>query len=258
MNLSSTNITSLSVIHEQTSTNSNIRDKDSILQQWKKINELVKGYNSLIMINGQLSRKIQEITERKVLDYGFYPFKIYNLIDDFRPNNGVNGYDNTVNWRTVRVRGGYVYQGNYNSASAYVNGTDRMEGIACQYSYFNTSSYDSTIDFVVPTGSSQYYFWINQSGSHSVSSSNFYICCGNYPQSASITNPLPWTSFPTASATNWLIGWADTNSSGSINNMLTHNVLRSDVFVHQFISMSVCTNNTLVDYYLPAYVSGSI
>jgi hypothetical protein len=98
------------------------------------------------------------------------------------------------------------------------------------YSYNNIwppSSYAS-YDIQVPVNEPQYWFWIEKSGSM-VSGSPYILRHGNNPASASVSNPTPWVSFPTANINYIPIGYVDTLSSASVFQAYTRQILTSDV-----------------------------
>src|SRR5579863_2470569 len=80
------------------------REPESIYRMWQYINEIVDAENKSSRDIAQLNREMKRILDRNKIGFELYPFKIYVLPDVFRGTTVVND----TNWRTVRVRGGYV------------------------------------------------------------------------------------------------------------------------------------------------------
>ena len=223
---------SLPKSHEMSSLDS-MRSSDSIYKQWSKISELSSGHNSLIQVINQMTRDIKRLSDRLTIGLGFFPFKIYTVPNFFRPTTDQLQYTASANWRTVRVRGGYVFA-DYISTQSYVQGTDGME----LYTDLSTlpSSSVGYYDIQVPESQSMFWFFIEQSGSKTSVSSSYYLrYAATTPASYSaIGNPHPWVSFPSASFGTssyqyYPIGWCDSNTSGSTNNLLIRQIQRTDI-----------------------------
>ena len=258
MNISSFNtLKNLPQTHEF-SKQRNPRDDGSVQTLWKKVGEVIESSNRQAQFNNQIARDIKRLTERKSLDLDLFPFALYTLPDELRPSTDSVYYTSSINWRTVRCRGGLVLT-SLISTSSFVNGTDRCENFA--YSS-NVPLTVGSYDIQVPLSQSNYYFWIENSGSvPTPTTSSFYLRYGSNPTGSigNDNNPNPWTSWPSASSTHWIVGWCDTVSSASVNNMIVRQIQTTDITTTpiSYISMSVCENNQSVKYFVAAYKSGS-
>ena len=213
------------------------RDSSAIWSSWKREELIVESLNKVMQVVNQLSREVKRIGDRKTLDFDFFPFKIYNLPDEFQ--TGSFGQ----NWLTMNIRGGYVFTATENTASVFVNGTDRMEAVSYLSILQNPLN---TGQYTVPTASSQYWFWVETSGS-SVSGSPYFVRASNTPQTPdNAFNPNGWTNWPSASAGNYLIGYVDTVTSGANNRALIRQIQVGDILSEALPSFtaSVCDSNT--------------
>lgn len=210
------------------------RSTDSIYKQWQRQNEIIAGYNSLIDTVNQLSRELQSFRLNTSVDFEFFPFKIYTVTDQFRPSYDIAQYTSSINWRTVRVRGGLVLTQTV-STSSFVYGTDTMQNYA-YYNYFPTSSV-GYYDYQVPSNTSNYWFWIEQLTA-SLNGTPYQLRQAADPRVSSSLNPNPWIDFPTVdtitsgssgSFTRIPIGYCDTLTSGSQNTMYIRQFLTTDV-----------------------------
>ncbi len=196
------------------------READSIQHTWKYINRTIDGVNTNVQNINQLNRDLQKLAERDKLDFELYPFKIYVVPTLFRSGGDVTQFTN--NWRTVRVRGGFVLN-NIVSTSSYVNGCDGFQNYPYSNAYGSASIVTSSIDYTIPVTQSMYWFWIeNTTGSYN-------LRYGANPVSSSLGNPTPWVGFPSASANYIPIGWVDSRSSASINQLVIRQFLTSDI-----------------------------
>lgn len=231
------------------------RDSNSSYKQWVKLREQAIAINKLNSMINQMSRDIKKIGERKVLDFDFFPFKLYTMPVELRPSVDQAQYTSSANWRTVRVRGGLVLT-NIVSASSYVNGTDGMQNFA-YYNYLPSASV-GFYDIQIPISQSQYWFWVQTSGSTTPTSSNNYLRYGANPTVFNaISNPKPWSNFPsassnTASVFNYPIGWCDTQTSGSENYMFVRQIQTTDITSAATnpttFTASICENGTFNTY----------
>lgn len=213
------------------------RDRDSVYKLWQFVHKSVERCNQLSEIVKQQNRDIKRLQDRRVLDFDFFPFKLYNVPDQFRPQVDTMQYTASANWRTFRVRGGLVLT-QFVSTGSFVNGTDGMQN----YSYYNfypgtSPATVGTYDIQVPLNTSQYWFWIEQTGSFSnaaLSGSPYYLRYGSNPATASAPgNPNGWINFPSASVSTsgsyFPIGYVDTATSGSQNYAFVRQMQVGDV-----------------------------
>lgn len=215
------------------------RDSATISYAWKRELQIVNCLNQTVQVVNQLAREIKKIGERKTLGLDLFPFKIYNLPDEFQSNAS----GSADNWLTMNIRGGYVFTATENTASVFVNGTDRMEAVSYLSILQNPLN---TGQYTVPTASSQYWFWVETSGS-SVSGSPYFVRASNTPQTPdNAFNPNGWTNWPSASAGNYLIGYVDTVTSGANNRALIRQIQVGDILSEALPSFtaSVCDSNT--------------
>src|ERR1017187_7443749 len=152
--------------HEKSSLVSS-RDPDSVNMLWKFTATIADRVNQLSQNANQQNRDIKQIGDRRILDFDFFPFKIYNLPYPFTTSSMPD-----PQWRSARIRGGYILSNYISTTGSYVNGTDRMENVA-DLSILNNNPMFNTI--TVPTGSFPYWFWIETSGSASGSNSPYYV-----------------------------------------------------------------------------------
>jgi len=235
--MQTSNLTPLAVVPtmREASSLKSQREPDSLQKVWKFVSELVTRSNVVSQNINQINRDLKSINSRNVTGFDLFPFKIYSINSNLRPQSDIGTYTGSANWRTVRVRSGLVLT-ELVSTGSFVNGTDRME----QYSYndnygstlsnLNSYSPNSNInyDIQIPLSQSQHWFWIEQSSSFT-SGSNYYLRHSATPTTSSISNPNPWLLFPIASATLIPIGYVDTNTSQSIKQAFVRQMLTTDV-----------------------------
>jgi len=230
MNIStSTQITPLPKAHEASALRPK-RDSDNIQTLWKKLNEAIISQNKSNQLINQLSREFKKLKERGTMDFGFFPFEIYTLPVEFRPTGDIAQYTASINWRTVRIRGGLVLTETVSTGS-FVWGTDMMQNYS--YDSILPPSNVGTYDIQVPQNTPQYWFWIENSGSANISgSSQYYLRYSADPTMADdIGNPVPWATFPSASSNYIPIGYVDTATSGSINVIYSRQFVNSDIIL---------------------------
>jgi|ERR1035437_1478733 hypothetical protein len=229
------------------------RDSATIYSAWKRENELVKGINATMQVVNQLARELKRLGGRITQDFDFFPFKIYNLPDEFKLSAS-----SSINWRTLNVRGGYVLTSKIDSGSCYVNGTDRMEHFAYHNFLHNPISLGQ---YIIPTGSYNYFFWIETSGSASPDTSSYYLRSSATPQTPdSLLNPNGWTNWPSASSGNYIIGFVDTATSAAAHIALVRQVQVGDILssgLPDAKQFTVCENGSLDTWFLYGYKSGS-
>ena len=234
------------------------RDSETIYNAWKRENEIVKGYNQVIQIVNQMTREIKRLEGRRTQDFDLFPFKLYNLPDEFQ----VNSFS-PDNWHTINVRGGYVFVNQINTGSTFVNGTDRMESVAYQ-NILSSPPYTAG-QYVVPTGSNQYWFWVETSGS-TISGSPYFLRASSTPQTSdAYYNPNGWTSWPSASEGEYIIGYVDTVSQAASNFSVIRQFQHSDILsagnnISQSVKVNICNTATgNIDIYtLYGYLSASV
>jgi hypothetical protein len=200
------------------------------------------------------------LNERKTLDLDFYPFKIYSLADEFRGPDLYSPYILSNNWTTFRIRNGAVLTSQVNITGSSVAGTDKYV-----YPDINTFylGWVPGVDIVVPTGSNQYYVWIESlTGSYAVSGSSYVIQYATSSQVQSTYVQTPWVTFPSASSIHIPIGYIDNVSSASIQRPFVRQYLRTDVLYAgggsgSYIPLSACVNGQMVTIYVNGYISGS-
>jgi hypothetical protein len=118
-------------------------------------------------------------------------------------------------------------------------------------------------DIVVPSGSAQYWFFIEdltQNTGSSASTASYVLRYAANPTTAGSTNPDPWTTYPSASSKYFPIGYVDAVSSASINQLLVRQYQRSDITSvgsGNFISMSICQDGNVSTWFINMYKSGS-
>jgi hypothetical protein len=219
-----TPIPTLPVLHE-TSQLISPRESNGVFALWRWINVLINRTNVLTQNTSQIVKSIKGLNSEPNVDYKLHPFAIYNLPDVFR--TGDNQVDYDTNWRTVRVRGGYVLT-TLVSTGSFVIGTDLQQAYPYQNYYPSTSSFSgsgtssySPYDVTIPVNTPEYWFWINTNS-------------GSYTLSHGATPATPvsggaWSNYPSASTTNIPIGYVDTNISASINLAYVRQFLTTDV-----------------------------
>lgn len=216
------NIKLVPAVHEQSNLHSP-REPGSMQHLWKFINDIshvVNGHSDNI---NQAAREIEKVGGRNKFGFDLYPFKIYILPDAFRGGYGPD------NWRTVRVRGGFVFTDTIATAS-YVQGTDLFQN----YAYANNYPLSASYDILIPTGSTNNPVWVwiekSTSGSPPVGEKyNYYLRYGNNPISSSLGNPAPWTTFPAQNSNYIPVGLVDGFSSASIFQLNIRQFLTNDV-----------------------------
>ena len=202
------------------------REPDSTFKLWSYIRDLALRSNKNAQSIQQMSRDIKEIGNRNTSDFDLFPFKIYTLPTVFRPQSDSGNYTSSINWRTVRVRGGLILTDTI-ATSSFVNGTDMMQN----YSYYNMYPPQNiaSFDIKVPSGSLHYWFWIEKL-TNPISGSSYILRHSNDPLSASFNNnPNTWIGFPTANSNYIPIGYVDTLTSASINRAYVRQMLTNDV-----------------------------
>lgn len=211
-----TPLITLPKLYENSSMNSP-RESNSLFLLWKIVNSCAMTINKLINNTNQLAKEVNGLSQKNNMDMNMFPFKIYSLPDVFYPPGIPTNFD--TNWRTVRIRGGYVLN-SVVSTGSLVTGTDLWQ----QLPYQNVLPlYSGSIDITIPNNTPQYWFWIsNNSGNYSLS----YGANPTSPDSGSV-----WSNFPNASNTSIPIGYVDTNSSSSIHLAFVRQFLNADVVV---------------------------
>ena len=238
------------------------KDKDSPYQSRKIFNQYADQINILTQNVKQLYRESQRKNDpnvKRLQDFGFFPFQIYTIPDIFRPQNS-GSYTSGSNWTTVRVRNGQVLTSFVNYSSSFVYGTDGV-----QYpdsNYFNPS-WTANVDYIIPSGSNQQWFWIEELSS-SVSGSNYIVQSSTSSNVSSTYVQSPWFNYPSASNNHIPIGVVDAVSSASIHQLLIRQFLRTDVMSTggttsgSYIQLIACSidgvNSTI---FVLGYISGS-
>ena len=252
-NISTLSPIKLLPLREEVSALRSPRDSQTIYHNWKYLNELGKGYNKLIQIANQMTREIKRIEGHNVLGFDFFPFCIYTVPLELRPPDS-GSYTSGYNWSTVRVRGGAVLINSVNTGSSWVYGTD--QSLYPDYSTL-TFQWQSPIDIIVPPGSNQYWFWVEQLSS-SVSGSMNWL---QYATSSAITTTgvqTPWASWPSASFQHIPIGYVDNVTNASVQDLLVRQFQRTDITQEgttsgSYIPMNICINGVMETVYVNAY-----
>ena len=179
-----------------------------------------------------------------------YPFRIYSVPPYLRYATNTSGSF----WRTVKVRGGCVLTSTVSTGSI-VWGTDMSQ-------LPDLSNYPLPLnkyDIEVPVSQSQYWFWVASLTSSLAGTGSYLLAHGANPKVASISNPYPWTTFPSASTSYIPIGFVDTNTSGSRNQLIVRQYLRNDIISMggNYVPFKVCVNNEVQTWMIDAYQSGS-
>ena len=197
------------------------RDSSTVYNAWKREYEIVKNYNQLAQTVNQLTREMKKLRGRQKLGLDLFPFCIYNPPSDFQPNPPSGS-----NWNLANIRGGYVFTSTFDTGSTWVHGTDRKEANA----YLNIFPSDITMgQYIVPTGSANYWFWVEKSGS-AMSGSPYFVRYSATPQTPDSTgNPNGWNNWPLPVRTYYMIGYADTQTSGAYNIMLFRQIQVGDI-----------------------------
>lgn len=197
------------------------KDKGSPGSVWKPMVEYSTQINALTEFCKVLWKEISNIRETKSSRVDMFPFRIYTIPRYLRYTTDTN--ENF--WRTVKVRGGCVLT-NEVSTGSIVWGTDM-----CQYPDDSTYPlpFINKYDIEVPITQSQYWFWVNSLTSSLAGTGSYLLSHGANPTIASIYNPYPWTTFPSASTSYIPIGFVDTNTSGSRNQLIIRQYLRNDI-----------------------------
>ena len=237
------------------------KDSDSPWQMRKIFDQYGKQINALSeqvkYFHRIMDAKIDPEAKRQ-LDFDFFPFKIYTVPIVLRqPDSG--SYSSDSNWRTVRVRGGAVLTETVDTASSWVYGTDLSPW---PDSNISPLPWLKNVDYIVPTGSNQYWFWIEQLSS-SISGTMYWLQQASASNVSSTSVQIPWSTFPSASTSHIPIGYVDNATSASVHQMFTRQYQRTDVVSTggsgSYIPIPACLNGTASILYVQGYfVSGSI
>jgi hypothetical protein len=197
------------------------RDRGSPGTNWKPQQEYAAQINSLTEFCKVIWHEISKIRESKSTRLDMHPFRIYTVNPSFRYAVDTSGSF----WRTVKVRGGCVLTEKVSTGSI-VWGTDMNN-------YPDNSDYPNPVnkyDIEVPASQSQYWFWIEtHSASLGAGTGSYILRYASDPKVDGPANPIPWDTFPSASATHIPIGFCDTLTSGSRNQLITRQYQRTDV-----------------------------
>ncbi len=250
------------------------RDSGAPLKAHKDQTTDARQLNALTELVIQHGKRIKELESRPVKGFGFYPFRLYSLPSPWLPTTASAdpaGFDPINNWRTLQVRAGCVLTSYIDPlSSSLVAGTDLVR-------YPDTDLLPPLMlnQILVPISSSKYWVWIEKLNNPvtqsfgSVVKTYYTIRHGNDPSivntgsynNGPIGNPAPptWTNWPSASATHFMIGYCDTISSASINQMYTRQLIRDDITDAggNFVSMSVCIDGSPQVFFFNAFKSGS-
>lgn len=199
----------------------NSRDKGSPLTHWKNQEEYAIQINSLTEFCKVIWKEISKI-KPKGSSIVQSPFRIYNVPSILQQNADIGQY-----WRTFSIRNGCVLT-DIVSTGSFVFGTDNAI-LVDQQTYGN---FPNSPQYQVPDGVIQYWFWIekkNDGSSYGPGTGSYVLRYGSDPTLISVGNPIPWSSFPSASTTHFPIGYVDTQSSSSIQQAFVRQFLRTDV-----------------------------
>lgn len=234
--------------HEKSSLRSD-RDSDSVNKLWYKLSETIKLANNLSQISNQQNRDIKRLGERHVTDFDFFPFEIYTVPYVFRPDTDTAQYTSSINWRTVRVRGGF-WLSNTVSTASLINGTDGMQNYA--YNNFLANNV-GPYDIQVPAYTPQYWFWVENSASLMPANNqppltaSYWLRSSATPQTPdNAYNPNGWINFPTASNSYVPVGYVDTNTSGSQNIAYVRQFLNGDILFPPSSNVSSSNNSSSI------------
>jgi hypothetical protein len=234
------------IIHEGSSQQSP-RESQSPWQVWKYANEVQKQlYTVSDQTNATHRQLLTSIPPYQWNGIDFYPFKIYQYPESFRSTT----LDSVNDWRKVRVRSGNVLTTLIQPGGvSEVIGTDGIEFEDYQIYPPESGSggvgISGSLDILVDANEYEYWFWVESSGSNPTASN--FLRHGADPTIVSYANPHPWLNFPSASSdvsgsTFTIIGYSDTESSGSLGRMYIRQYLRTDL-----MSAGGATPNLLVN-----------
>jgi len=242
-----------------------MRDSTSPYGIWKDVRNHATAINSIIETIGSLYRDVTMLQQSAAPDFKFYPFKLYNLTKDFRPD-----IENKT-WRTFTVRAGNVLT-KYVDSRSMVQGTDDVT-----YTDYNfIPSPVSHGSFEVPISSSNFWVWIHVLTGSAITGSSgsneqYIVHYGdknpatNYTSSGKSvgSQSYAWDNFPSSSTQNIPIGYIDTATSGAMGRALVRQYLRSDVLnvgasSGSFIPVNVCINGVDTTLFINGFfASGS-
>jgi hypothetical protein len=253
MNLPVTTPLRVTTANREHSSLSPARDKDSIQQLYKTVGQYAYQINALTDLVKTMGHEISKLKQTPQVGFGFFPFQIYNIPAIFTSSHS---------WNCYKVRQGSVLTsliepGGYISGSITGSLTQSMV-IGCDNVVYSDSDFlpnpINTGDIMIPTGSAQYWIWVE------TSQSNYYLRHSDIPTSASTpNNPNPWVNFPSSSTGHYILGYVDTYSSQSENRAYVRQMQRTDIVNTplSYVTMSACINKVPTIYYLAGYLSGS-
>jgi hypothetical protein len=181
------------------------RERSSISQQWKAVNESAKRAADLTNSASQNSFAQQQRRMPLQIGSGIHPFAIYQLPSIYRLTIPIDPDPDPLNptapvlWRTVRVRYGNIYT---DSAEGYTMvGTDNVDN---PYADVFTSKLDNTAsngtDYVLSANIEKEWFWLElDSGTTTATVKH------NADPTAD-----GWDSYPTIADNIIILGWVDT------------------------------------------------
>ena len=214
------------------------KDKGSPGTSWKPMQEYASQLNSLTEFCKSLWKEMANIKKSQAATVEMYPFRIYSP-PAWTYNPPSTG---SISWRSFKVRNGCVLTQKV-SMSSQVFGCDGVK-------YHDQQYYPLPVEnnlYVVPVSSSQYWFWIEELTSSLPNTGSYLLRYGANPAVASVGNPHPWASFPSASSQYVPIGFVDTNTSGSTQQSYVRQFQRTDV---------VATGNAIPN--LPVFICNDV
>jgi hypothetical protein len=232
------------------------RDAHSPATAWKDHNAVATQINSITDVIAAMRREMASYKLRQMTGFDFHPFKIYNVPDSFRPSTDSGSFHTADSWRTFKVRNGCVLT-KIVATSSFVAGTDEVL-------YVDSDILPTPIeknDIVADNTVDKFYFWIQDTvglpGANPTGS--FILRYGPNPATISTGNPIPWTTFPSASSINFPIGYVDCKTSASVNQAFVRQWQRTDIVTTpgHYITMSVCIDGVNQIFNVDAYPSGS-
>ena len=205
-----------------------LKSGQAINGQWTTVNDLGSASASQGIQSQNTQGRLNSAARSLRLDFGadLYPFKIYSFPSVWRAAPAP-----ATDWLKIRVVAGY-----YNNV--IVSGCDRADALPGTSLYIPGGPDAQTIpseagsdftgqEYVIPSGQTQIFFWIDASTPTAPA-----IKWGYAGSSASGLGGTPtsqgWTAFPNPDAQHIPIGWIDTSSDAATYTPHIRQLLRSD------------------------------
>lgn len=180
---------------------------EPLARNWRAINELGRWVDEEARRADALRRRMRSEEQRGLLRAGTHPFQIYCA------DGLYNEVTTSESWRTVRVRGGRVFE----SEATGTDGATAPDG----------GELAATGDIVVPAATAQYWIWLEVSTAGTTAA---VVRHAANPTVVHAThNPTPWATYPRPDAEHIPIGFVDTSTKADSLQVVIRQLLRTDV-----------------------------